>query len=160
AEVEELLDMEGCIAAMEEALASLARGDFFLPLRPIVRPPASPGFLGLMPTHRAGDRPMFALKTVAIFPDNPSRGLDPHQGCVTLYGGETGELLAVMNASPITAIRTAACSAVATRLLAREDATTLAVVGAGHQAHAHIEAMLAVRPFDEIRIAARTRESA
>jgi ornithine cyclodeaminase/alanine dehydrogenase-like protein (mu-crystallin family) len=160
AEVEELLDMEGCIEAMTEALAALARGQFHLPLRPLVRPPDSPGLLGLMPTHRGGDRPLFALKTVAIFPDNSSRGLDPHQGCVTLYSGETGELLAVMNASPITAIRTAACSGVATRLLAREDARELAVVGAGHQAHPHVEAMLAVRDFDRIRIASRTPEHA
>jgi ornithine cyclodeaminase/alanine dehydrogenase-like protein (mu-crystallin family) len=159
-DVEELLDMEGCIDAMAGALAGLARGEFHLPLRPVVRPPGSPGFLGLMPTHRGGERPLFALKTVAIFPDNPSRGLDPHQGCVTLYSGETGELLAVMNASPITAIRTAACSAVATRLLAREDARELAIVGAGHQAPPHVEAMLAVRPFERIRIASRNPEHA
>jgi ornithine cyclodeaminase/alanine dehydrogenase-like protein (mu-crystallin family) len=159
-EVEELLDMQGCIEAMAEALAGLARGEFHLPLRPIVRPPDSAGLLGLMPTHRGGERKLYALKTVAVFPDNPARGLDPHQGCVTLYSGETGELLAVMNASPITAIRTAACSAVATRLLAREDARTLAIVGAGHQAPPHVEAMLAVRNFDEVRIASRTAEHA
>jgi ornithine cyclodeaminase len=152
--------MEGCIEAMAEALAGLARGEFHLPLRPIVRPPDSAGLLGLMPTHRGGERKLYALKTVAVFPDNPAHGLDPHQGCVTLYSGETGELLAVMNASPITAIRTAACSAVATRLLAREDARTLAIVGAGHQAPPHVEAMLAVRDFDEVRIASRTPEHA
>jgi ornithine cyclodeaminase/alanine dehydrogenase-like protein (mu-crystallin family) len=155
-EVEELLDMEGCIAAMEEALSSLARGEVFLPLRPKVKPPDVNNFLGLMPAHRGGDVPMYGLKTVAIFPDNPSRGLDPHQGTVTLYSGQTGQVLAVMNASPITAIRTAACSAVATRLLAREDARELAVIGAGHQARPHIEAMGLVRDLDRVRIAART----
>ena len=159
-EVAELLDMEGCIGAMEEALASLARGEFHLPLRPIVRPPDSPGLLGLMPTHRGGERPLYALKTVAVFPDNSARGLDPHQGCVTLYSGETGELLSVMNASQITAIRTAACSGVATRLLAREDSRELAIVGAGHQARPHVEAMLAVRDFKRIRIAGRKRDNA
>jgi ornithine cyclodeaminase len=159
-EVAELLDMEGCIGAMEEALASLARGEFHLPLRPIVRPPDSPGLLGLMPTHRGGERPLYALKTVAVFPDNSARGLDPHQGCVTLYSGETGELLSVMNASQITAIRTAACSGVATRLLAREDSRELAIVGAGHQARPHVEAMLAVRDFERIRIAGRKRDNA
>jgi len=152
--------MEGCIEAMAEALAGLARGEFHLPLRPIVRPPKSPGMLALMPTHRGGARPLYALKTVAIFPDNPARGLDPHQGCVTLYSGETGELLAVMNASPVTAIRTAACSGVATRLLAREDARELAIVGAGHQAAPHVQAMVAVRDFERIRIASRRREHA
>jgi ornithine cyclodeaminase/alanine dehydrogenase-like protein (mu-crystallin family) len=160
AEVEELLDMEGCIEAMTAALAGLARGEFHLPLRPVVRPPAAGSILGLMPTYRGGERPLYALKTVAIFPDNPSRGLDPHQGCVTLYSGETGELLAVMNASPITAIRTAACSAVATRLLALEDARVLAIVGAGHQAPPHVEAMRAVREFDDVRIASRNPEHA
>jgi ornithine cyclodeaminase len=159
-EVERLLDMPGCMAAMEDALVTLARGEFHLPLRPIVKPPGESHFLGLMPTFRSGGRPLYALKTVAVFPDNPARGLDPHQGTVTLYDGETGEVLAVMNASPITAIRTAAVSGVATRALAREDARVLAIVGAGHQAGPHVAAMLEARPFEEIRVAARTRESA
>ena len=159
-EVVELLDMPGCMAAMEEALVSLARDEFHLPLRPKVNPPGEKHFLGLMPTFRGGGRPLYALKTVAIFPDNPSRGLDPHQGTVTLYDGSTGQVLAVMNASPITAVRTAAVSGLATRALAREDARVLAMIGAGHQAHPHMDAMLEARPFDEIRIAARSRESA
>jgi ornithine cyclodeaminase/alanine dehydrogenase-like protein (mu-crystallin family) len=159
-EVIELLDMPGCMAAMEQALVSLARGEFHLPLRPKVMPPGQSHFLGLMPTFRGGSRPLYALKTVAIFPDNPARGLDPHQGTVTLYDGETGQVLAVMNASPITAIRTAAVSGLATRALAREDARVLAMIGAGHQARPHVAAMLEARPFEEIRIAARTRESA
>jgi ornithine cyclodeaminase len=159
-EVEELLDMEGCIAAMEQALSALARGEFHLPLRPVIRPPGADSLLGLMPTYRGGDQSLYALKTVAVFPGNAARGLDPHQGSVTLHSGDTGELLAVMNASLITSIRTAACSAVATRLLAREDARELAVVGAGHQAPPHVEAMLAVRPFERIRIASRNPEHA
>src|SRR2546423_7944659 len=159
-EVEQLLDMPGCMTAMEEALVALARGEFHLPLRPVVKPPGESHFLGLMPTFRSGERPLYALKTVAIFPDNPSRGLDPHQGTVTLYDGTTGEVGAVLNASPITAIRTAAVSGVATRALAKEDARVLAIVGAGHQAHPHVAAMLEARPFEEIRVAARRRESA
>ncbi|HZT44974.1 MAG TPA: ornithine cyclodeaminase family protein [Gaiellaceae bacterium] len=159
-EVVELLDLPGCMAAMEQALVSLARGEFHLPLRPVVKPPGERHLLGLMPTYRSGERPLYALKTVAIFPDNPARGLDPHQGTVTLYDGETGEVLAVMNASPITAIRTAAVSGLATRALARDDARVLAIVGAGHQARPHVAAMLEARPFEEIRISARTRESA
>jgi ornithine cyclodeaminase/alanine dehydrogenase-like protein (mu-crystallin family) len=159
-EVERLLDMPGCMAAMEQALIALARGDFHLPLRPIVRPPGESSFLGLMPTHRAGDRPLYALKTVAVFPGNSAHGLDPHQGSVTLYDGATGEVVAMMNATPITAIRTAAVSGVATRTLARADARELAIVGAGHQADAHVAAMLEARPFERIRIASRTYESA
>jgi ornithine cyclodeaminase len=159
-EVVRLLDMPGCMQAMEEALVTLARGEFHLPLRPIVRPPGESHLLGLMPTYRSGGRPLYALKTVAIFQDNPSRGLDPHQGTVTLYDGTTGEVLAVMNASPITAIRTAAVSGVATRALAREDARVLAVVGAGHQARPHIAAMVEARPLEEVRISSRSYESA
>jgi ornithine cyclodeaminase/alanine dehydrogenase-like protein (mu-crystallin family) len=158
AEVEELLDMEGCIAAMEAAFLSLARGELHQPLRFVVRPPDRPDFIGLMPSHRTGASPLYALKTVCVVPDNPARGLDPHQGTVTLYDGETGETRAVLNATPITAIRTAACSAVATRALGRPDARILAVVGAGHQAKAHLDALGGA--FQEIRIAARNRESA
>ncbi len=159
-EVEALLDLPGCMAAMEQALIGLAQGDFHLPLRPVVRPPGEPTFLGLMPTYRAGERPLYALKTVAVAPENAARGLDPHQGTVTLYDGITGSVVAIMNATPITAIRTAAVSGVATRTLARADARELAIVGAGHQAGPHMAAMLEARPFEQIRIASRTFESA
>jgi ornithine cyclodeaminase len=159
-EVVRLLDMPGCMAAMEETLVALAGGQFHLPLRPVVRPPGEEHVLGLMPTFRSGDLPLYALKTVAVFPGNAARGLDPHQGTVTLYDGKTGEVVAVMNASPITAIRTAAVSGVATKALAREDARVLAIIGAGHQAYPHVEAMMEARPFEEIRVASRTRENA
>jgi ornithine cyclodeaminase/alanine dehydrogenase-like protein (mu-crystallin family) len=158
-EVEELLDPAGCLEAMAQALSSLARGEVFVPLRPIVRPPDEESMLGLMPVHRAGERPLYGLKTVAVVPDNPTRGLDPHQGTVTLFDGETGQTIAVLNATPITAIRTAACSALATRTLAREDARVLAIVGAGHQARAHVPALLGVRDFEEVRVCGRTAES-
>jgi len=151
-EVEELLDMEGCIEAMAEALASLARGDVHVPMRIVVRPAGEDTFLGLMPAHRGGGAPLYSLKTVCVFPDNPERGLDAHQGTVTLFDGETGETQAIMNASAITAIRTAAVSAVATRLLAREDARELGILGAGVQARSHLEALRLVRDFDTVRI--------
>ncbi len=159
-EVEHLLDMEGCIATMEDALASLARGELFQPLRMIAFPPGEKSGMGLMPAHRSGSRAAYALKTICLFPDNPKRGLDAHQGTVTLFSGETGEVRALMNASAITAIRTAAVSAVATRLLAREDATELAIVGAGVQGRSHVEAMRALRSWERIRIASRTPEHA
>jgi ornithine cyclodeaminase/alanine dehydrogenase-like protein (mu-crystallin family) len=149
-EVERLLDMEGCIGAMEGALATLARGEMDMPLRFIFGPAGSPSLIGLMPAHRAGDDPLYSLKTVCVFPDNPKRGLDAHQGTVTLFDGETGVVRALMNASAITAIRTAAVSAVATRLLAREDTKKLAILGAGVQARSHLDSMRAVRDFDEI----------
>jgi ornithine cyclodeaminase len=156
-DVEELLDMEGCIEAMEQALAALARGEVHFPLRPLVRAPGESHLLGMMPAYRGGERPLYSLKTVAVMPDNPTRGLDAHQGTVTLFDGVTGQTLAVMNASPVTAIRTAAVTAVATRRLARENARVLAIVGAGVQARAHLKALSG---FGHVRIASRTREHA
>jgi ornithine cyclodeaminase/alanine dehydrogenase-like protein (mu-crystallin family) len=155
-DVEELLDPAGCLAAVERALVAIARGEVHLPLRSIVRPPGDETLIGLMPTHRGGDERMYGLKTVVVVPSNSARGLDPHQGTVTLFDGETGQTIAVVNASPITAIRTAAASALATRELAREDAHVLAIVGAGFQAKAHLRALAGVRDFDDIRIASRT----
>ena len=151
-EVEQLLDMRGCIEAMAEALVSLARGEVLVPLRTVVRPAGEDTFIGLMPAHRGGGAPLYSLKTVCVFPDNPTRGLDAHQGTVTLFDGETGQTRAVLNASAITAIRTAAVSAVATRLLARSDARTLGILGAGVQARSHLEALRLVRDFADTRI--------
>jgi ornithine cyclodeaminase/alanine dehydrogenase-like protein (mu-crystallin family) len=159
-EVERLLDMEGCIEAMAGVLEALARGELYQPLRSIAFPPGEKSAIGLMPAHRSGASAAYALKTICLFPDNPKRGLDAHQGTVTLFSGETGETRALMNASAITAIRTAAVSAVATRLLAREDTSELAILGSGVQGRSHIEAMRAVRPFERIRIASRTHAHA
>lgn len=156
ADVERLLPMEECIEVMSEALAALARGEMYQPLRSVVRPPDGAGFIGLMPAHRSASPAAFGLKAINVIPGNPERGLDAHQGAVLLSDGETGELLAVLNASPITAIRTAAVSAVATRALAREDARELAIIGAGVQARSHIEAMAALGRFERARIWSRT----
>ncbi len=158
-EVEELLDPEGCIGALEDALTGLARGEVHVPLRPVVRPPGERSFMGLMPVHRGGERPQYGLKTICVFPDNPERGLDPHQGFVSLHDGETGQLRVLVNASAVTAIRTAAVSALATRTLARSGARVCAIVGAGHQAEAHVRALRAL-PFERILIASRNAEHA
>jgi len=159
-EVRELLDMESCVEAMTEVLTSLARGELYQPLRSMVRPPDTDGLLGLMPAHRGGERAVYALKEIVVTPDNPTRGLDAHQGAVLLHDGVTGKLVAVLNASPITAIRTAAVSAVATRALARADTARVAILGAGVQARAHVDAMRAVLDDPEIRIWARRIEAA
>src|SRR5581483_4252654 len=89
---------------------------------------------------------------LVIVPGNPARGLDTHQGTVTLFDGSTGQPRAILDASAITAVRTAAVSAVATRTLAREDARVLAILGAGVQGRAHLRALPAVRAFDEVRV--------
>jgi len=159
-EVEQLLPMNECIDVMAEALAALARGECHQPLRTAEFPPRAAGVLALMPAYRGGNAACYGLKAVCVFPENPTRGLDSHQGGVMLFSGETGELLALMNASAITAIRTAAVSAVATRLLAREDANELAILGSGVQARSHIEAMSCVRSIKRARVASRRMEQA
>lgn len=156
ADVRAVLDMESCIAAMEEALTGLERGELSMPLRFVVRPPESPSLLGLMPAHRGGEASVFSLKEIVVAPANAARGLDPHQGAVLLHDGETGQLRAVLNASAITEIRTAAVSAVATRALAREDARVVAVLGSGVQGRSHVAAMRAVLDEPELRIWSRT----
>jgi ornithine cyclodeaminase len=148
AEVRRLLPMADCIDAMEHALAALARGEVDNPLRFVVRPPGEPSLMGLMPAHRGGDAKLWSLKALTIFPGNSARGLDSHQGFVALFDGDTGAPRALLNAGAITAVRTAAVSAVATRLLARDDVRTLAILGTGTQARSHLEAMHLVRAFE------------
>jgi ornithine cyclodeaminase/alanine dehydrogenase-like protein (mu-crystallin family) len=160
-DVRATLTMPDCIEAMDAVLRQLAAGELYLPLRSVVRPPQSPGgFMGLMTAHRAGDAPAFGLKAVAIFPENPRRGLDAHQGVVVVFSGEDGRVTGIVDASAVTAIRTAAVSAVATRALAREGASTLAVLGAGVQATAHVEAMACVMPLERVRICSRSADAA
>ncbi len=123
-EVSELLPIKECIAVMREALIALAAGKVHQPLRTIIRPPGAKGVMGLMPSYTSEVRGQdsglrsqnsakaaFGLKAICVFPGNPAIGMDSHQGAVLLFSAETGELLAMMNASAITAIRTAAVSA-------------------------------------------------
>jgi ornithine cyclodeaminase len=159
-EIESLLPMAECIGLMRDALRSLARGEMTQPLRMVISPPGAKGLLGLMPAHKATEPAAYGVKVIGVFPDNPARGLDAHQGSVILLSGETGEVMALMNASAITAIRTAAVSGVATTLLAREDANDLALIGTGVQAHTHLEAMACVRPIKRVRVASRRFENA
>jgi ornithine cyclodeaminase len=159
-EVVALLPMEECVPLMHEALVLLAGGLAHQPLRTIVRPPAAAGVMGLMPAYSSGTHSAFGLKAICVFHGNAAQGKDSHQGAVLLFSAETGELLAVMNASAVTAVRTAAVSGVATRALAREDACDLAVIGAGVQARSHVEAMSHVRQIKRCRVASRMVERA
>ena len=159
-EVEQLLQMQDCIEVMAEALSTLARGDVHQPLRTVLRPQSAVGIMALMPAYRRGLEPAFGLKTICVFPENPTRGKDAHQGSVMLFSGETGEVLALMNASAITALRTAAVSAVATRELARDDASELAIIGSGVQARTHLMAMSCVRRLKRARVVSRNPDHA
>ncbi len=146
------LPPDACADAMAEVLAAHARGEAQMPLRSLVRFDGAAGFMGLMPAWRGGEEPVFALKTLCLMPGNPARGLDTHQGTVTLFDGATGVPRAILDASAVTAVRTAAVSAVATRMLAREDARVLAILGAGVQGKAHLQALVGVREFEEVRV--------
>jgi ornithine cyclodeaminase len=113
-----------------------------------------------MPAYRGAPTKAYGLKEIVIVPTNPARGLDTHMGGVLLHDGETGELLAIMNASPITEIRTAAVSGAATRALASPDAQRVAILGSGAQARGHVHAMRTVLDDPEIRIWSRNLEKA
>jgi len=154
-EVTELLPVGVCIDLMREALTGLARGDGHQPLRTIMMVPGLSGFLGLMPGYLGGGRSALGIKLLGIFPGNPKLGKDAHQGVVLLLNPETGEPRAVLDASAITAVRTAAVSAVATDVLARDEATALTVFGTGVQAVAHVRAIAQVRPLTRVCLVGR-----
>jgi ornithine cyclodeaminase len=158
------LPPRACAEAMAAVLAARARGETYHPLRTVMRPPGAAGLMGLMPSWRGaqrdGGKAAFALKAICIMPGNPARGLDAHQGTVTLFDGETGVPTAILDASAVTEIRTAAVTAVATGLLARADARTLAILGAGVQGRAHLTSLAGVRDFEQVRVYAPTRAHA
>jgi ornithine cyclodeaminase/alanine dehydrogenase-like protein (mu-crystallin family) len=160
ADIERLLPMSECIDVVAAAFVALEQGEMSMPLRSIWIPPDANGGMAWMPAHRSGPEPLYGLKVLCVIPDNPTRGLDGHQGQVMLADGLTGQLRALLDASTVTAIRTAAVSALATRLLAREDAHTLAIVGTGVQARTHLEAIPLVRPIERMRVAGRTPDRA
>ena len=151
--VHELLTYRECAEVMREALAARARGEIQQPLRTIVRPRDAAGFMVLMPSYSAGAG--YGLKAICVTPGNPAVGKDAHQGGVLLFDVSTGEPRALVNASAVTEIRTAATSAVATDLLARPGAAELAIVGTGVQGRAHAHAIAATRELAGIRLAGR-----
>ena len=154
-----LLPMATCIDAMTDALRTLALGGALLPLRQIVRLPNGRDAFGLMPAA-LDDPPALGAKVITVFPGNADTPYDSHQGAVLLFETEYGRLIAILDASTITALRTAAVSAVATRLLARPDARTLALLGAGVQAVTHLESISLVREIDQVRVWSRSGERA
>jgi ornithine cyclodeaminase/alanine dehydrogenase-like protein (mu-crystallin family) len=162
-DVHALLPYADCAEAMRDALTAYARGQVHQPLRTIIRPPASAGMMALMPAYLAAGQDgaaAYGLKAICIFGGNPAEGLDSHQGVVLLSSAQTGEPLALLNASAVTEVRTAAVSAVATELLARPGAAELAIIGTGVQARSHLLAIAAVRPLDRVRVAGRDPDKA
>jgi alanine dehydrogenase len=149
-EVPRLLPMAECIEVMAGVLRALAAGEAMLPLRTVMMLPGG-GAFGIMPAFLAQPAAI-GLKAITVFPGNEGTELDSHQGAVLLFDAGDGRLLAILDASSITAIRTAAVSGVATRALAREDAGDLALLGTGVQAMTHLEAMTLARPLRRVRV--------
>ena len=160
ADVAAHLPMRDCIGAMKDAFAAMERGDVALPLRSVTALPHGAGWLASMPSCLLGDPPLAAVKTITVVPRNSGTPLDSHQGAVLLFDASNGRLLAILDAGMITAIRTAAASALATDVLARRDAGDLAILGTGTQARTHLEAIASVRTLRRVRVWGRHRERA
>jgi alanine dehydrogenase len=142
-----LLRMEEVIPAMERALADFSSGTVVQPVRTMLPVSEHQGFLGLMPAYTGS---ALGAKLVAFYPQN--QGVPTHHATILLFKPETGEPLVNMDGRLITEVRTAAVSAVATKCLAQEDASVLALIGSGVQARSHLEALSLVRRFEDVRV--------
>ena len=151
-----MLDLELLIDSLERAFVELSAGRASVPPRTAALVQGR-GLLGAMPGYLDG---VLETKLVSVFAGNHAVGLPTHQALIALFDDQTGSPLALLDGTAITAVRTGAASAVATRALAREDARVLAVLGAGVQGRAHVDAVTQVRDFAKVRIASRTREHA
>ncbi len=150
-EVQQLLTMEKCIPIMRETLKNLAEAKFSMPLRSVSPLPNQAGVLATMPAFLLPEKIM-GLKIISVFPHNFGTEFDSHQGAVMLFGTEHGQPLAIIDAAAITGIRTAAVSAVATDLLAKKNAHTLALLGSGVQATAHLHAISIIRKIEKVNV--------
>ncbi|HXS49266.1 MAG TPA: ornithine cyclodeaminase family protein [Sphingomicrobium sp.] len=155
AQVEALLDYRGCIEAMRRAMIALSTGERDQPLRQIW--PVGDGAWGIMPGELAA-LSTFGAKLVSVFADPERPGCTRHQGVVVAYDGKTGAVTCIADAEPITKIRTACATAVATDALARADVQVLAVIGSGVQGEAHLNALPLVRDFREILLWGRSSD--
>jgi len=158
--VRKLLPMETCIRLMETAMLQTASGTTCQPPRWIIDLPAGEGkCFGLMPGAMA-DPEIFGAKLTAVYPQNGARGFQSHQGTIVLFEAEIGAPVAVVHGGEVTAIRTAAASGLATRLLANAEAGDLAILGCGEQAREHLVAMSCVRELHRVRLWGRDVERA
>ena len=158
-DVNELLTMPDCIDAMHRLFSTLAPKNYVQPLRLIAWQPDHRGGIAAMPAF-VGASNAVGAKLITVFPQNREAGLESHQGIVALHEPQQGRLLAILHAGAITAIRTAAVSGMATRLLARSDAGDVAILGSGTQARTHVLAMRSVRTLRRVRVWSRTAEHA
>lgn len=157
-EVRARLTYEVCIPLIRQAMIAFSRGETRQLLRSII-PLGDGRAFGIMP-GALGERAVFGAKLVSVFPENFAQGLQSHQGVVILFDGESGKPVCVAHAGEITAIRTAAASAVATDALARPEASRLAILGYGEQATTHAHAIARVRPLEAVTVWGRSPERA
>ena len=153
-EVESLLDLDRLVEALGPAMVELSAGRVSMPPRVVAQVRGRAGLLAVMPAF-LGSAQILSTKLVSVFPENAARGLPSHQAVILVFDARTGSPRAMMDGTAITAARTAAGSALATRLLARPEARILAIVGTGVQARAHASAIPRVRPIKEIRVVGR-----
>jgi ornithine cyclodeaminase len=158
AEVRARLTYDRCIPIVREAMIRFSRGETRQLLRSIL-PLGDGNLFGVMPGALGGTQP-FGAKLISIFPQNVARGGLSHQGLIVLFDGGTGAPVCLVDAGEVTAIRTAAASAVATDALARPDARRLAILGSGEQALTHARAIARVRDLASIALWARSPETA
>lgn len=159
AEVERLLDVDELIDALASAMADLSAGRASVPNRVAATVDAHQGFLAAMPGYTPAAGSLMS-KLVTVYPRNAGTGVPTHQAVVVVFGPEDGRPVALIDGTSITAIRTGAGSALATRLLARPESKTLAILGTGVQARSHARAVTRVRAFEELRVAGRTHSEA
>lgn len=158
AEVTRLLSVATLLDALEAGFRALSAGEVSMPPRTAAR--SGEGLLGSMSAFVPSGAAGLGVKLVSVFAGNEERGQPSHQALISLFDPETGSPLAVMDGTYVTAVRTAASAAVSVKLLSRPESRILAIVGAGVQGRSHLAVMPAVRDFDEIRIASRTRAHA
>ncbi len=158
-DVERLLPVKDCVEVMARAMRATSRGEVTLPIRQFMPVPGASGKLAIMP-GTLGDPACFGIKLVCKYDRAHGDPLGTHIGMVMLFDSIKGIPLAMVEGSSLTAIRTSAASALATRYLAREDATRLAIIGTGEQAMRHVAAMLAVRTIKQISVWGRDAQRA
>lgn len=158
AAIESLMPPDRCLAVVAEAMQAVSRGEVLAPLRHIV-PLAPPNAMGIMPGAMLGQG-LFGVKVLGLYPGNGARNLPSHAGMVVLFDARDGAPIAVLESNSLTALRTAAASAVATSALARPGGEVLGLLGAGHQALWHVRALMQVMPLRRLQLWSRSRASA
>lgn len=157
--ISSLLPMNECIDVMEKMFRSIANGETNQPLRSIMWLPDKSGLLGMMPGHAVG-LGLMGIKVISVFHANRESKLPSHQGVVILFDTKHGNPLMIFDASEITALRTAAVSALATKLLSRKNSESLAIIGSGEQAQKHLESIMLVRNIKKVNVWSRNENNA